>query len=216
MLDNTLEKFTDDVFKFLTGKTRVSKSLIIKKHTENLQVLGDFSFPNKLKPWHRFLESELTCDNLNSTLLHYIGIESNSLIQESKKWVLNVKIVTEAQDRIHFFLERPSTIRIGFLEALKNNESILMKLQGKPSSVQIDPLCKEETDLTSLRLEYLSKTIQNLYALCAELQECGPNVFITSKSSSESPESRMILCGTVLNARTGAKETKCNADEFVK
>lgn len=215
-MENALENFSEHLFFFLTSEVKNNKSLLVKKHSENLQVLGDFSFANTLKSWHGILKTSYTCNDADLCLMKAIGKELSELIEESKKWNLHVKKAKEEKGRVHVFLERPRAIRIGLAESLKNCQLISERILENTSSVHCDPLCEDRTCITSLRLHYLGKSVQNLYAISAECRLQAPKVFLSYKSSSKSPDGSMILCGTVLNAKTGAKENNVSADDFIR
>lgn len=215
MLENSLERFSEDVFQFITGETKCEKTLLVKKHTENLNTVGDFSFPNTVKSWNEFLNLEQS-DGAEEDVMKCIGKTLENLVDESTKWSLKIQKATEIKGRVHMFLSRPKTIQIGLYEGLKNIDLISHKLQENTSSVVCDPLCDDMKCVTSLRLKYLSKSIQNLYALSIQRNEKAPKIFVTAKSSSKNHGSDIILCGTVLNAKTGAKETQINADDFIR
>lgn len=215
MLENALERFSEDVFQFVTGESKCWKTLLVKKHTENLNTAGDFSFPNTVKSWHDFLNLEQV-SSAEQVLMKYIGKTLENLVDESAKWSLQIQKATEHKARVHMFLFRPKAIQIGLLEATKNIDLISLKMEKNTSPVVCDPLCDDMSCVTSLRLKCLSKSIQNLYALCKECNEKAPKVFVTAKSSSRSDGSKIILCGTVLNAKTGVKETQINADDFIR
>lgn len=216
MLENALEKFSEEVFHFITKEIKKGKTLLVKKHTENLNKVGDFSFPNTIKSWHVFLNLEHISDNTGNDMMKCIGKTLENLVEESKKWSLQIQDVTEQKGRVHMFLMRSKAIHIGLLEATKNNVLILHELQKYISSVVYDPLCDDVKEVTSLRVRYLSKSIQNLYTLSVECNQKAPKVFVTAKSSSKCDRSQIILSGAVLNGRTGAKETHISGDDFIR
>lgn len=213
MLENALERFSADVFQFVTGDIKIWKTLLVKKHTENLKILGDFSFPNTVKSWEDFLNFERGEEN---NLMKSIEKTLQNLVEESTKWSLEIQTLIEQKGRVHMFLNRPIAIRIGLLEGTRNIDLISHKIQENISPVVCDPRCANMNCITSLRLKYLIKSIQNLYALSIEPNEKAPRVFLTAKSTSKSYGSTIILCGTVLNATTGARETKINAEDFIR
>lgn len=215
-MENALEKFAEDLFLFLTSEVKNGKSLLVKKHSENLKVLGDFSFPNTVKSWHGILQPQHISNEPDVTLMKSIAKELSDIVEESKKWNLHVKKAREEKERVHVFLDRPKAIRVGLSESLQNCDLITREIKKNTSSVHCDPLCEENECLTSLRLQCLSKTMQNLYAISAECREKAPKVFLSYKSSSKSPDGKMVLCGTVLNAKTGAKESAVSADDFIR
>ncbi|XP_049872755.1 DALR anticodon-binding domain-containing protein 3 [Pectinophora gossypiella] len=216
MLENALEIFSGKVFEFITNENRIKRDLLVKKHSEHLQVLGDFSFPNTLKSWRGVLNSTRVTNECDNNLLKSIGKKPEVLVEESQKWVLKVKNVKEVNDRIHLFLVRPIAIRVGLTDGLKNKYLISQKIDEGTSKVQLDPLCEDTKCITSLRLKHLTKSIQNLYTLSEECGEKAPSIVVSSKSTSRSDDGQMILCGTVLNSKTGVKECAVTADNFIK
>lgn len=214
MLENALERFSGDVFQFVTGDIKIWKTLLVKKHTENLNRVGDFSFPNTVNSWLDFLNFEPISNKME--LMKCIEKTLENLVDESTKWSLQIQKVIEQKSRVHIFLTRPKAIHVGLLEATKNIDLISHLMQENLSPVVCDPRCDKSNCITSLRLKYLSKAIQNLYALNIERNENMPKVFVTSKSSSKCKGSAIILCATVLNAKTNSKETEINADDFIR
>ncbi|KAI5631483.1 DALR anticodon binding domain-containing protein [Phthorimaea operculella] len=145
-----------------------------------------------------------------------IGKTLEDLIDQSKKWELQVDNVKAIKDRIHVFLLRPTAIRVGLIEATRNTNIILQQISQENPKVRLDPLCDDEKSITSLRLKYLTNSIQNLYLLDSECKKRKPDILISSKSSSKSDDGYMILCGTVLNSKTGAKESNLTGEDFIK
>ncbi|XP_011551909.3 DALR anticodon-binding domain-containing protein 3 [Plutella xylostella] len=212
MIRNSFEDFSSDIFFFLTGKEPSQKNQLIKRHTEHLHTQGDCSFPNTLKSWHEYVrkDGKSICGE-NVTLLKYIGKTTDDLIAASKQWHLKVTKIKEVKDRIHLFFDRPSTIQQGLAESVRNHDILKTRLSEKVSTVQTDPLCTQTDDLTSLRLQCLSTAIENLNAV----SNLTCSVMMTSKSSSSAPEgTRLVLAGTVLNAKTGVKESTITAEEY--
>lgn len=216
MLEDSLERFSEDVFQFIAGVNKSGKTLLVKKHTDNLNTVGDFSFPNTMKSWHGILNLEQISDSTGEDLMSCIGKTLENLVDESSKWPLQIQKAIVHKARVHMFLFRPKAIQSGLLEAANNIDLISLKMQEITSSVVCDPRCDDMKGITSLRLKYLSKSIQNLYALNIERTETAPKVFVTAKSSSKSEGSEIILCGTVLNAKTSAKETQISGDDFIR
>lgn len=212
MIENALERFTESLFLFISGQSKDARSLLVKKHNENLQTYGDFSFPSSVKSWHEYAICDQAVYKENATILQVIGKESTDIVEESKKWNLLVKRVKEEKDRIYLFLERPRTIRVGLSEALRNNVVLSQKICEGTTAVQLDSCCKDQCDLTSLRTKYVFKVIKNICALC----KVNSPIFVTSKSTSRRDGSYRVLCGTVLNSKSGAKETKISAEDYIR
>lgn len=216
MLEDALERFSEDVFHFVAGVNKSGKTLLVKKHTDNLNTVGDFSFPNTVKSWHGILNLEQISDSTGEDLMSCIGKTLENLVDESSKWSLQIQKAIVHKARVHMFLFRPIAIQSGLLEAAKNIDLISLKMQEITSSVVCDPICDDLKCITSLRLKYLSKSIQNLYALNIERTEKAPKMFVTAKSSSKREGSEIILCGTVLNAKNSAKESQISGDDFIR
>lgn len=215
MLQNILGSFSGNVVLFITGESKGGKGLLVKKHCENLQTHGEFSFPNTVKSWHEYLVSKGLSSDRDVTLMSYIGKEIMDLVQDSKNWVLEVKNCKEDADRVYLFLERPKAIRSGMLEAIHNNELISRHILEGTSRVLCDPEYMSKTCITSLRLRYLCKVIQNLCSINRKCQDLAPTITVTARSHDKN-DGRMVLCGAVLNAKTGVKETLVSADDFIR
>lgn len=216
MIENVLDKFADNVFQFVTGKSKTGRSLLVKKHSENLHLHGDFSFPNTLKPWHEYLNKSVSLDNDNCTVMSFIGKQITDINVESQNWALEVNKAQEEKGRIHLFLNRVKSTRIGLTEALGNNIELSEQMRQITNKVSEDIL--NDDSLTSLRLNYLTKSIKNLYSIYSSRNKStrGPSVIVTSKSSFRSEDGCVVLCGAVLNSQTGAKETNMKVDDYLR
>lgn len=215
MIKNALDQFSEDVFLFLTNKPKTGRNLLVKKHSENVHQHGEFSFPNTLKSWHDHLDAAGLTGTGDATLLSYIGKETSDISLASKNWALEVAKVKEDKGRIHMFLDRPKSISIGLLEALSYNIDLSDEIRESTRKVSQDMACEDDS-LTSLRLKYLTKSIQNLYSIhSSRSKSSGSDVVVTSKSMRK-VEKGAVLCGAVLNAKTGAKETGIKADDYIR
>lgn len=212
MIHNELENLSSNIYRFLNIDKEV-KGLLVKKHSNNLETLGDISFSNTVKSWNEFLNSEVL-QNDNETLLQYLKKDVETLLQESKSWVLPIKKITEIKDRVHIFLERPPAVKISLLQSFVINEYILKRVNKNISLVESEAV--NSSCITSLRLSYLVKVIRNLYALDKKCADIKPKVYVTTRSTCKCEDSRVILCGAVLNANTGLKENTITADELIR
>ncbi|XP_026752969.2 DALR anticodon-binding domain-containing protein 3 [Galleria mellonella] len=214
MLENVLEKFYETVLAFITGAHNSVKGQLIKKHCENLSTHGDISFPNTVKSWHEYLNTTVDVDP-GVTLLSFMDKQVEDLIEQSKNWVLKIRKVNESKERVYMFIERTHAIRVGLLEASRNNEFIEQSIREGTSRVLSDPV-ENENSITSLRVKYLTKSIQNLYCINSKCKNSFYNIIVSSKSSNACDGGRKVLCGAVLNAKTGVKETSVSGDEFIR
>ncbi|XP_028167348.1 DALR anticodon-binding domain-containing protein 3 [Ostrinia furnacalis] len=217
MVENVLDAFTDDVFQFLTKKPKLARNLLVKKHSENLQTQGDFSFPDTLKSWHEHIDLQGLQVDADGALMSCIGKEATDLITESKNWRLEVAKVTNVNGRVHMFLDRLKSIPVGLAEALEYNNELIKRISDSTNKVRLDS-DSDDDSLTSLRLKYLTKSIDNLYSIHAKASERtdSVSVIVTSKSTFKSGTGHAVLCGVVLNAKTGAKEVNIKADDFIR
>ncbi|XP_059053027.1 DALR anticodon-binding domain-containing protein 3 [Achroia grisella] len=215
MLENVLESFYEIISAFITGVHKPVKGQLIKKHCEKLPIHGDISFPNAVKSWHEYLTTPVDIDR-EFTLLRFVGKEEKDLIEQSQNWVLQIQRVNECRERVYIFLERTRAIHVGLLEALRNNEFIAQSIREGTSRVLNDPNDENVNSITSLRVKCLTKTIQNFCSIHLKCKQSSPVILISSKSSSCDEGVRKVLCGAVLNAKTGVKEIKINADEFIR
>ncbi|KAG6447888.1 hypothetical protein O3G_MSEX005210 [Manduca sexta] len=213
MLENAVEEFINHLFIFITGENKNARTLLVKKHSDNLQTHGDFSFPNTAKSWHGLLGSRINVEP-ESSLIHCIGKNSSDFIHESKNWNLPINDVKEVKDRVYIYLERPRAIHVGLSQALRNNSVISQRLLEGDSNFEVKADCEESGTLTYLRVKYLSEAIKNLCKLHPDHNE-KTVITVSSKSSAKSNESR-ISCGAVLNVKSGAKETTISAENFIR
>ncbi|CAH0399679.1 unnamed protein product [Chilo suppressalis] len=216
LIENVLDGFCDEIYHFLIGKSKLHKGLLVKKHSENLQQHGDFSFPNTIKSWHQYLERSGCSQDSATTLLKYLQKENADLVNESKLWHLELIKVKLEKDRVHLFLNRPKSIYIGLREAININRIIAPLIKHNSSCIYCDINSEDSDCLTMLRLKYLAVTIEKLYSIFNRERECWPNIFITTKSSQKKESTHSILCGAVLNTATGGKETNIKADDYIR
>ncbi|XP_075975118.1 DALR anticodon-binding domain-containing protein 3 [Anticarsia gemmatalis] len=213
MVENALECFAKKIILHLTGELKVNKKdLLIKKHDDNLATHGDFSFPCSAQSWQEYDVCNNVVDKKNTTLFQPISKQPEDIIKESEKWDLPVGKLTQDKGRIHLYLERPKAIRVGLTEALRNVSILLQRIRRPYPKVELDPLCTEGCDITSLRAKYVCDAIRNICAY----HELDVSVFVTCKSSSVKLDAHSSFCGTVLNAKTGHKETDITANDFIK
>ncbi|KAF9422694.1 hypothetical protein HW555_001688 [Spodoptera exigua] len=212
MIESVLDNFSEKLFLYLTGKPKDQRSLLVKKHNENFCTHGDYSFPNSLKSWHEYVTYDQEADQATLTLLQAIGKECKDILEESQKWELAVQRAKEEKGRIYLFLDRPKTIRAGLIEGLRNNKVLSQKLSESVSEVQLDPSCEKESDPTSLRAKYVCNVVKNL----CTLGKVNAPIMVTAKSSTTCEGCHKVLCGTVLNSKTGAKEVTIRADDFIR
>lgn len=211
MLENNVEQFVQSVFQFLTGKSEI-RGLLVKKHSENFRSHGEFSFTNSLKSWHGCINADPDSLKEDITLLQYLKINEQNIIEESRNWTLQLKDIKITNDRVYLFLERIPTIITGLNEGLHNN-LIISKNERKPCYVTIDTDCEKSNDITSLRVKYLAMVVENLSTLINDCDKL-PEVVVSSKSCKN--DSRTVICGAVLNAKSNMKECDINADEFIR
>ncbi|CAB3254319.1 unnamed protein product [Arctia plantaginis] len=211
LVENALNRFTKNIIFCLTGEQTDVKGLLVKRHIENLQTHGDFSFPNSVKSWHDFVICDQVSDKENITFLEAINKNPEDIVEASKNWGLPVCKVKVEKARIYLFLQRSLAIPVGLLEALRNNSNISLRILRKCSTVHLDPLCEDNNDITSLRTKYVKNVIENICAV----HNLNSSVFVTCKSTSKREGYSRVLCGTVLNAKTCAKETIIVADDFI-
>ncbi|CAH0587123.1 unnamed protein product [Chrysodeixis includens] len=211
MLESALEQFIGNVFFFLTAEAKDPSSLLVKKHNENLETHGDFSFPSSVKSWYRYgMCDQLKIQN-DTSILRVIAKTPPDIVEDSETWKLHVRKANEENGRVYLFLERPHAIRVGLLESLRNKEIILEILREWLLSSEV--ICPEDShDLTTLRANYLCNVIRNLCALSGVKHR----IVVTTKSTFKQDGYQTVLCGTVLNSKSGAKETNITAEEFIR
>ncbi|XP_026484219.2 DALR anticodon-binding domain-containing protein 3 [Vanessa tameamea] len=216
MLQDDTQTIISNLYKYLLGEEKYVHGLLVKKHSGNLQQLGDFSFPNNVKSWQEFLDSVQLQNSLNQvSLLKYINKDLTNLIETSQNWDIPVVKATELNERIHLLIDRFKAIQVCFHNASINNEFILQRIHGNTNLVKLDPSCKKTNCITYLRIKILTDVIRNLYLLnvCPE----STDIIVTLKSKSDvNNYNKSIFCGTVLNAKTGTKENTITAEEYIR
>ncbi|CAK1555470.1 unnamed protein product [Leptosia nina] len=212
-MEDALEIFTTNICSFLSVKKQVT-GLLVKKHSNNLHVLGDYSFPNTVKSWSEFLDSEVL-QKEKDNLLQCIEKDTESLLLTSKSWNIPIQHASEVKDRVHLYMERSFAIRKGLSQSFTNNKHIIDSITAESfCNVKLDT--NDETCLTSLRLNYTAHVIKNLYVIDTKCSKSKPRLFISTRSSSQCDDHKLILCGAVLNIKTGVKETEIKTTDFIR
>ncbi|KPJ16208.1 DALR anticodon-binding domain-containing protein 3 [Papilio machaon] len=212
-MNDLLKEFTRNLNNFLIGRDGDEKVTLIKKHSSNLQAIGEFSFPNTITAWHEYVNEK--ADLNNSNFLTYVKKDAADIINASKKWKLSVKNVKFINDRVHLFVDRRIAIRVCLECCLENNNWIIQKLNDKQNVACIDPSC-DGAGITSLRVKSLVHAINNLVAINSSNLSETTRVVVTSKSSNSCGSGQYLLCGAVLNAKTNVKENALSGDDFIK
>ncbi|CAG4929035.1 unnamed protein product [Colias eurytheme] len=214
MLEDDLNLFISNIYTFLFNEEKEISGLLVKKHSVQLKTQGDFSFPNTVKSWVEILDG-INLQNDDEGLLKRLHKDSDSLLQASQSWTLPIRKAIEIKDRVHIFLERRKAIEVGLTHSFTNNERIHNGVNKGDILVESDS--NENTKcITSLRVNYTTKVINNLCAISNKCSELKPKLFVTSKSSVKLEDSKIVLCGTVINCKTGAKETTITAEDFIR
>lgn len=215
MLVDLEVNFCESLSKFITGNNIINRS-IIKKHNEHLLKNGDFSLPNSLKFWSQqeFVKCSKRKTADKSTLLDYIGKDINDFIRESEHWCLQICKIALRLEYLHFYLDRRKAIGQFLLNGETNCKRVKEILQTPIHNVLLDNYCNQSTDLTSLRVMIVKEAVENLYKISKSNDAV---VYITGKSTNKGPEGCYnVLCGSVLNTKTGNKETSLSADDYIK
>ncbi|CAK1585146.1 unnamed protein product [Parnassius mnemosyne] len=216
MLEDPVFIITRNIYQFLIGNYEDIKGMLVKKHSVNLQTQGEFSFPNTVKSWHEYINTNTNSELKDFTLLNSIGKETMDIIITSQEWVIPIIDAKKIKDRIHIFLDRNRGVKVGLTSAIQNNNSISNKLSGNTFFSLVDKLC-EGSCITSLRLKCLSDVINHLLVINSTHLPQASNIVLTSKSSNQKNyEGRLVLCGTVLNANTSVKENALNGEDFIR
>ncbi|XP_045769301.1 DALR anticodon-binding domain-containing protein 3 [Maniola jurtina] len=219
MLKDDLQNFEQNLYKYLVAEEECTMGLLVKKHSSNLQTKGDFSFLNAAKPWQEFLFPEQT-ERLNETLLKCVNKDIAGLIDTSKDWPIPIVKAEEVKDRIHLFIDRQKSIRLGFQNATNNIAVLLQRISIDTPVIKIDPYCENSNSLAFLRLKCLKEVLKNLYLIHTYPKEQNLIIVVTWRSECDhyQPYSNVhyIFCGPVLNNQTGLKEKTITASEFIK
>lgn len=213
-MDDPVAQFSAEIFTYLTGKQLITSTTIpIKRHTENLHTYGDFSFVNSSKSWHDHLQN---VPESEETLMELLSKTNQDLLNQSAQWLFKISRVTEdkGKERICLYLDRPLCIKIGVKSALNNHLRVTQRLSQEIDCVNVDPMCIDKADITSLRLQHLAECIRNLCTVCLESPPC---IFVSFKSSSKCKDGVLpVLCGPVINTKSGVKEVQIKADDYLR
>ncbi|KAL4705483.1 hypothetical protein ACJJTC_017343, partial [Scirpophaga incertulas] len=219
MIENSLKEFSNNLIFFICGKNQVNRGMLVKKHSEHFDHYGEFSFPLSIKSWHYYL----SCDNgsiigfdRGKTVLDFIGKVPNDLIKESSLWRLQILKVFAENDRLYLFLDRSQSLRIALSEALNNNSQLNLKMGKSTGRVLSDNNAEDDQSITSLRRDYLLKSVDNLIPIVEDRISHNYTIVVSSRSAQYQNGQCLMLCGAVLNAKSGAKETKIKADDYIR
>lgn len=213
MIENSIEIFYDRVLAFMIGKTKITNTRgIVRKHSENLQSFGDFSFPNRQEPWNVILIGSGEFTKQSASRL-FFGKNLMKLVEESDSWDLRVKHMEQVDVRIHMFLDRSLAIPVALSEGLRNKMLIskLLRTENTHTSVIIDT-CAQPNCLTFLRVNNVSKVISNLCVI----HEKSPDILVTSNSTTTSTDRKVVLCMPVLNAKTGSTVMGMTGEDYIR
>ncbi|XP_034829416.1 DALR anticodon-binding domain-containing protein 3 [Maniola hyperantus] len=219
MLQDDLRNFEQNLYKYLVAEEEYIMGLLVKKHSSNMQTLGDFSFLNAAKPWQEFLYPE-QMERLDETLLKCVNKDIADLVNTSKDWPIPIVKAVEIKDRIHLFIDRQKSIRLGFQNATNNIAVLLQSMSMDTTVVKIDPYCNDSNCLAFLRLKCLREVLKNLYLIHTYPKIQNLIIVVTWRSECDNYQRdthvHSIFSGPVLNARTGLKEETITATEFIK
>lgn len=213
-----LELFVSDLQHYFSGN-KCKECNIIRKHTRNLNKLGDASFPINISNWHNLLNSKTFQDDV--TIFDYINdglnLEEhcNELRKTSLKWSLKIDRMSIISPNVHIFFER---------SCLVNVLQEVLDLSRKYGNVQCLNKCYRlkicfiedvlKNDLTLLRLTILRNVGNNFFKKFTinEIDSVEIEKEVTLSKNGLSDKS--VLCGPVLNEK-GLK-TSTTSDDLYK
>lgn len=212
-----LELFVADLQYYFTGNNCIECN-IIRKHSKNLSILGDVSFPIKLNNWYNLVNTKTSEDD--TTIFDYKNKDLNleehcsELQKKSLKWSLKINKILIISPNAYVFLER-SFMSDVLQEVLDStSEYGIAKCLNKCYTLKIgyqENILKK--DLTFLRLSVLSNTGNNFIKKFTISETDNPEIekeITLNKSFSDGS----VLCGPVLN-ENGLKSST-TADELYK
>lgn len=220
-VQDVLETFVQNLYRYLVETKEFSVGLLVKKHSNNLRTQGDYSFLNIAKAWQDFFREQLQCSDV--TLLRYVNKNIADLLSESKDWLIPIVKALEVKDRIHLFLDRPTAIRVALQKGTHNEAVVSQIIDTDTTVVKIDPYCEDSDSLTFLRLKCLSEVIKKLYLISSYPEIQSLIILVTWRSGYKYLGDPLSLydilfvhCGTVLNAKTGLKENSVRASDYIR
>ncbi|CAH0552907.1 unnamed protein product [Brassicogethes aeneus] len=215
-----LEDFISNLSKYLIGDTP-NNSNIIRKHTRNLDVLGDISFPLNLKNWHNLLDSSKVVkegtifDNLNHNKSWNNQLED--LKKASEEWRLHIFKFKKIKNDLHIFLLKHKVFAhtlpqvfncgdsYGSSAIIKRNINVIVDADVHKTN--------ETKDLTQLRITILHNTLNNLVKYCEDKNTDGEcSVYLSSKHVANP---NCIICGPILN-KDNMKDTETTAEDIFR
>lgn len=206
--------FINNIFYYITGKN-VSKGSLIKKHSEKLETNGDLSFPYTSKSWHEH-KSNFVKHIEDADILKCLGKSIQDLKNESLQWCLSISEITMQADRYFIYLNRIKTIEQCLLIEENNCNLLFNKLQNSIGNVICDTYCEQSNSLTALRVRCIKKAIENLCNVILTNYSSYPLIFVTNKTSNLPQNYHLVLCGSVLNAKTGTKEKIICSNKYIQ
>lgn len=230
-MDN-LTKLIDNLYKFLTDNDKFSeKCNLIKKHSDNLNLQGDFNYSIKIHFWQKFLKSKKIEENIDNILnLRSPGKSKEEvledLVTESQKWELQITKTVLVDDRCLIFLERSKTIKFLLHSILTNEDSVGKQSKSEEHTISLQLQQNEIKTITELRAELVYNVTKNLieysqYSLSDTDESAHHKLLITTKSNFSKTETdligkKKILCGVVLDSKIGSKVAEISAAEYTK
>ncbi|XP_060522577.1 DALR anticodon-binding domain-containing protein 3 [Cylas formicarius] len=205
-MTNILDDFVKKMFRTLTGTE--ADANIIKRHTSNLEDVGEISFPLLSKCWSAYIDDETDVlvrkfdESDRETTVKEL---CDSLVYRIFK-IRRYKIV---KDRAYLYLERQPVylhaisavvaqkFDYGRSETLKCVISV--KLDG-PDTVD---------DLSALRMSLIKTIVENLLKFVTAKNSDGAKTIVLSQTA----DGDSILCGAVINDG-GVKDTDRSVSDF--
>lgn len=216
MFEDLIDSFITSLFQLITNSNNKPRGGLIKRHFDNLESHGEFSIPLTLKQWQgvigkfKFLKQE-------ESILNYCGKTVTDIITGSESWCFTILNINKDVERLYIHLDRRKAILCSLINWEENSKLFLDKMELNFQNILCESVNELSNDLTSLRLKYLKKVVENLYVITCNEGENKKRIYISSKSTSKGPEgSHFVLCGAVLNAKTGLKEHTISADDYIK
>ncbi|XP_077286462.1 DALR anticodon-binding domain-containing protein 3 [Arctopsyche grandis] len=224
-----VDGFVNKLYSYLTNKENaVHNGALIKRHNDKFERHGEFSFPWKINAWLKHvvwppdIECSLDCTifNITSQSVDSVLLEDGCkrIMENSRKWPLNIKKCVVVGDRLHIFLDRISCMRACLVDMKFDTELSCSEHQHKVRFSVDDGV---SSDITHFRLELIGKVSEKLavlagYSISSVTDDKDVlNIHFTTKSH-KTQEAIQVVCAPVLNEKSGIKECVVTTEQYLE
>ncbi|XP_044005945.1 DALR anticodon-binding domain-containing protein 3-like [Aphidius gifuensis] len=221
----------------LTNKVigKIENTKIIKLHNENLQTIGELSFPINFSAWKNLVDIEESSKEPQNILEYYLqrvgkdtinlslkeiehqALELIKLASNDKSWTISK--ICLIKNRVCIFIDRTTIISSIIKQVIKENKSFGKDI-NKNTSISIKINEDFESNITTARLKELKNFTENILKIQGykiTIDNAQLKVLLSSKSQVkiDDDDVKIIVCGVVKNYKTQSKEISLNFDTYL-